>query len=127
MTYASRKYSPAGVPNASLRPIFPKQTQLQNKTLASHVHIPMLSAVGSLEAALFSTGLLPARWALGDGADGDGTISGLMLRSAIVPPMPTIVDSKNPVFDLSTRYHNTGFARANVTETCSVDCHGSFL
>ena len=36
----------------------------------------MLSAVGSLEAALFSTGLLPARWALGDGADGDGTISG---------------------------------------------------
>ena len=116
-----------GVPNASLRPIFPKQTQLQNKTLAIHVHIPMLSSVGSLEAALSSTELLPARWALGDGAGGDGTISGLMPRRAIVPPIPTTVESKNPVFDRSTKYHNTGFARASVSEACSVDCQGSFL
>ena len=30
-----------GVPAASLRPILPKQTQLQNSTLAIHVMTPM--------------------------------------------------------------------------------------
>jgi len=58
---------------------------------------------------------------------GDGTISGLMPSNAKVPAMPTSEDSRNPGFDLSTKYHNTGFARARVKETCSVDCQGSFL
>lgn len=87
----------------------------------------MLSSVGSLEVAISNTESVPAGWALVDGAGGDGTISGLMPRSAIVPPIPTTAESKNPVFDRSTRYHNTGFARASVSETCSVDCQGSFL
>ena len=50
-----------------------------------------------------------------------------MPSRAIVPPTPTTVDSKNPVFERSIKYHNTGFARASVSETCKVDCHGSFL
>ena len=69
----------------------------------------------------------PAKCALGDGTAGDGTILGLMPSRATVPPTPTTVESKNPVLDRSTRYHNTGFARARVRDTCSVDCHGSFL
>src|SRR2546423_11946522 len=117
----------AGAPNASRRPIFPKQTQLQNNTLAIHVHMPMLSFAGKREDGPSCTELLPARCAGGDGAAGEGTMLGLMPSRARVPPIPTTVDNQNPVFDRSIRYHNTGFARANVSETCSVDCHGSFL
>lgn len=43
------------------------------------------------------------------------------------PATPTSDDKIKPGFDLSTRYHNTGFARASVNETWSVDCQGSFL
>lgn len=107
--------------------MFPKQTQLQNRTLAIQVHMPMLSFVGKREDAISSTELFPVTCALGDAAAGDGTISGLMPSRAKVPPTPTTVESKNPVFDRSIRYHSTGFARASVSETCSVDCQGSFL
>ena len=107
--------------------MFPKQTQLQNKTLAIHVHMPMLSFVGNREDSISCTDSFPARCALGEGAAGEGTISGLMPSRASVPPTPTTVDSKNPVFERSIKYHNTGFARASVSETCKVDCHGSFL
>ena len=97
--------------------MFPKQTQLQNKTLAIQVHIAMLSFVGYRDDTTACTELFPERCAFGDGAAGDGTMSGLMPSRATVPPTPTTVENQNPVFDRSIRYHRTGFARASVSET----------
>ena len=106
--------------------MFPKQTQLQNNTLAIHVQRPILSFVterkdpDSCKEAF--SGIC-----LSEDIAGAGTMSGLMPSKTIVPATPTVAERKKPVFDLSIRYHRTGLARANVKETCRVDCQGSFL
>ena len=115
---------------ASRRPMLPKQTQLQNNTLAIHVPTPMLSVL--------SQGCIPfseapeLEWTLEDegkgeavaGAKGEaatgaggGTMAGLILSNTAVPVIPTAADRRSPVFDRSIRYHSTGFARARVSET----------
>lgn len=116
---------PPGRPNAKLLPIFPKQTLLQNSTLAIQVPTPILSCVISppytlpVREAVFSP-------ALGDGDAGCGTTFGLMPSNRAVPPRPTSADSRKPGFERSMRYQSTGLTRASVSETWDVDCQGSF-
>lgn len=43
MSVGTIQRPPAGAPGASKRPMFPKHTQAQNRTLATHVPIAMLS------------------------------------------------------------------------------------
>ena len=56
---------------------------------------------------------------------GAGTIPGFVPRSTAVPVSPTTEESTRPGLDRSMMYHSTGFTSASVSETCSVDCHGS--
>ena len=65
-------------------------------------------------------------FALGEGVDGGGTISGFTPSSTAVPAVPTRAERMNPGLDRSIRYHSTGLTSAKVKETCRVDCHGSF-
>lgn len=58
---------------------------------------------------------------------GDSTMSGLICSKAEVPTIPTTAENMKPGFDLSTKYHSTGFTSARVKETCRVDCQGNFL
>jgi len=113
-----------GQANASLRPILPKHTQLQNSTLAIQVETAMLSGLtspcGGIELVEF--GPKPAG---GITIAGEGTMSGLTANKTAVPVIPTTVDSKKPALERSTRYHSTGLTSARVSETCKVDCHGS--
>lgn len=66
--------------------------------------------------------IAPAR---GDGAAGEGTISGLTPKAMAVPARPTSMERKKPGFERSTRYQSTGLTSAKVRDTCDVDCHGS--
>lgn len=42
--------------------------------------------------------------------------SGFSDSKMIVPNSPTDEDRKNPGFERSTKYHNTGFTRASVAD-----------
>lgn len=106
--------------------MFPKHTQLQNKTLATQVQIPMLSCKTILSVQTPSLETLGNVTRAGCMA-GDGIMLGLISSKAKVPAIPTTAERINPGLDLSTRYHNTGFTRARVKETCRVDCQGNFL
>lgn len=57
---------------------------------------------------------------------GDGMRLGLTERMMAVPDKATVVESTKPGDVRSSRYHMAGFERASVSESCSVDCHGSF-
>ena len=48
---------------------------------------------------------------------GEGTISGLMARTRIVPAMPTMVERVKPGLERSMRYQRTGLTRARVRES----------
>ena len=115
----------SGFSSANLRPMFPKHTQLQNKTLEIQVQTPMLSFVmiPFMYTSSYETFIV---FALGEGVAGGGTISGLTPSSTAVPAIPTRAERMNPGLDRSMRYHSTGLTRAKVKETCKVDCHGSF-
>ncbi len=65
---------------------------------------------------------IPAR---GDGAAGEGTISGFTPKAIAVPARPTSIERRKPGLERSTRYQRTGLTRARVKETWEVDCHGS--
>lgn len=111
---------------ANLLPMLPKHTQLQNSTLAIQVPTPILSS----EESPSNPGWFPDTFARDNFCGcmaGDGTISGLTSSNTIVPATPTTADKMKPGFDLSIRYHRTGFASASVRETCRVDCQGNFL
>ncbi len=115
--------------NASLRPILPKQTLLQNRTLATHVLTAMVSLLinctrkpESCRDVVFAVG---GAYALGDGVGGAGTMLGLIPSRKAVPATPTTVETMNPGFERSIRYHRAGLTMAKVNETCNVDCHGS--
>lgn len=109
--------------SANRRPIFPKQTQLQNITLAIHVATPIVSfVIIPLKSSPFD---VFAALALGEGVAGEGTIPGLTPSNTAVPVRPTTVERTKPGLERSMRYHKTGFASASVRETWSVDCQGS--
>ena len=112
---------------ASLLPIFPKQTQLQKRTLAIQVDTPMPSFETKWEDPFSAVKDLLPETALEDAIAGEGTMSGLIPRRVIVPRMPTLADKTNPVLERSIKYQSTGLAKASVRDTCNVDCHGSFL
>lgn len=112
------------LPNANLLPMLPKQTQLQNSTLAIHVLTPILSLVIRPSDRMPSKVELPA-FARGEGVAGEGTISGFTPSSTAVPATPTMADRKKPGLERSTMYHRTGLTSASVRETCRVDCQGS--
>lgn len=57
---------------------------------------------------------------------GAGTMVGFVPSNTAVPTMPTKAESKKPALERSIRYHRTGFTSDNVSDTCRVDCHGSF-
>ena len=112
------------LPNASLLPMFPKQTQLQNSTLAIHVLTPMLSLVIRLSDKLPSKEAFIA-FARRKEVAGGGTISGFTPSSIAVPAIPTMADRTKPGFERSIKYHKTGLTSASVKDTCKVDCQGS--
>lgn len=52
-----------------------------------------------------------------ENATGDGTISGLILRSANMPVNPTIVEKTKPGLVRSRRYQRNGLVSESVRET----------
>lgn len=111
---------------ASWRPMLPKHTQAQKRTLEIHVVTAMLSCVIPVATACSLLVSFKADAAVDASAD-DGTISGRNPRTVHIPANPTIVDRENPVLVRSMRYHRTGLASASVTDACVVDCQGSRL
>ena len=115
---------PPALPNASFRPILPKQTQLQKRTLAIHVPTPTLSLLINRFPTRFSYDTFMA-FAGGEGMAGEGTIWGFTPNSTVVPVIPMNAERIKPGLERSIRYHRTGFTSASVKETWKVDCHGS--
>lgn len=131
------RVKPASQQHHSLRPIFPKHTQLTNNTLAIQVATPTLSWLKRIPAisniplcscwyaesvplAREDPGVLPGAW-----GDGDGTRSGLMDRSSAVPEREKVAERMKPGAVRSRRYQIAGFARAKVRESWRVDCQAS--
>ncbi len=110
--------------SASLRPIFPKHTQLQNKTLMIHVPHSTVSFATKPPSTSFAiyVALLEAVWV--DDA-GDGIISGFRLSRTVVPKTPTAAERRNPGLVRSIRYQRTGLTRASVSEAWKVDVHAN--
>ena len=106
--------------------MLPKQTQLQNRTLAIQVQTPILSCEMKLSMPT-SGAVLLASVALGGCVAGDGIMLGLISNSIEVPTIPTTADKMKPGIDLSITYHSTGLTSARVNETCIVDCQGNLL
>jgi hypothetical protein len=107
----------------STLPMFPKHTQLQKRTLATHVDTAICSELKALAASA-----APAAWSVPFCTAGvEGTQSGLTPSMTAAPSNPTEAASKKPVRDLSTRYHAAGLARASVSDACIEDSHGRRL
>lgn len=121
--------------NASLRPMFPKQTQLQNKTdriqmppsrlslLTSPNHVPDPKAspptlIGWCRIVEFAIREVLA-------VAGLGIISGFDTSRRVVPIAPTAAESIKPGLERSMRYHSAGLTRASVREACRVEVQGS--
>ena len=79
--------------------MFPKHTQLQNNTLATHAKTP----TNSCEMAV-------AEEAAG------GTSPGLIAKEIIVPKTPTNIERMNPGVDRSIKYQSAGSATASVRD-----------
>ena len=52
-------------------------------------------------------------------------IFGLRYNRVMVPIKLNEEEKNIPGAERSSRYHNAGLAKARVTESCSVDCHGN--
>lgn len=118
------KDSPWVPPIASCRPILPKHTHAQKRTLATQVRRATPSCVIPVTNPYSSPVPFGPRNVVALSAD-EGISSGLSPKMIPIPANPTVVDNQNPVLVRSIRYHNTGFARASVNEACVVDSHGS--
>lgn len=116
--------SPWVPPIANCRPILPKHTHAQKRTLATQVRRATPSCVIPATSPYSSPVPFRPGNAVALSAD-EGINSGLSPKMIPIPANPTVVDNQNPVFVRSIRYHNTGFARASVNEACVVDSHGS--
>jgi hypothetical protein len=102
--------------SANRRPIFPKQRQLQKRTLAIQVATPMLSSLTT--PALMGQGELPTLpESFKELVAGAGTILGLTPRRRAAPVRPTTVERRKPALVRSMRYQSTGLTRARVRET----------
>ena len=111
-------------PIANCRPMLPKQTQAQKRTLATQVRTAMPSCVTPTANASFSAALF--RPNVADELPVDvGINSGFRPRRSPIPANPTAIERRNPDRVRSIRYHRTGLARARATEACVVDSHGS--
>lgn len=84
------------LPNAILLPMFPKQTQLQNRTLAIQVTTAIVSSVIKMSLPSFCDNSV-ARLDLVDSVVGGGTNDGLIKKRARVPKIPTAADRTKPV------------------------------
>ena len=104
------------------RPMFPKQTLLQKRTLAIQVATAMLSSVIKFSFPNFWDNSA-ARTDLVELVVGRGTTAGLTKRRATVPKIPTAADNQNPACVRSIVYHRQGLTSARVSEACIVDCH----
>lgn len=111
-------------PIANCRPILPKHTHAQKRTLAIQVRTAIPSCVIPVANANSSPVLFSPNVVGGLSVD-DGINSGFSPRTRPIPATPTTVDSRNPVLVRSMRYHKTGFTSARVREACVVDSHGS--
>lgn len=115
---------------ASLLPMLPKHTQLQNKTLMTQMPVSIVLFVARPPSIRTSLPVCPVEFRSRYGDEepiGAGMISGSSPRETIVPARPTAADRRKPVLDRSIRYHKSGFAIAKVRETCIVEAHGTFL
>ena len=90
--------------------MLPKKMLLQNRTLEIHVATPTLSTLNT-----------PASMAAGSGCAfciaGGGIEFGLMPMTRIEPTKATAIDSRNPAFVRSIKYHMAGFTSASVSDT----------
>lgn len=110
--------------------MFPKQTQLQNSTLRTHMPVSIVrwvarppsmsgpAAAWLVEFRLRNSDEYPA---------GVGMNSKFSPISNTEPAEPTAAERRKPGFDRSIRYHRKGLTIAKVMETCIVDAHGTFL
>lgn len=101
---------------ASRLPMFPKQTQLQKRTLNIQMPVSIVSWLARPPRVTGSEYVLsvPFRYVRDDGV---GITSGLMPNSMAEPAIPTAMDNMKPGFDRSIKYHKNGLTRANVKDT----------
>ena len=114
---------------AKRRPIFPKHTQLQNRTLSIQIPVSTVSWLAKPPSVSGSAkdGAVPFRCRPSDEKPaGVGTICGFNPIKMAEPVKPTAAESRKPGFDRSIRYQRKGLTSARVRETCIVDAHGSF-
>lgn len=112
-------------PMAHWRPMLPKQTHAQKRTLATQVRTATPSCVMPVASPYsrrvwFNRGIVDAE-ELVEG----GTKSGRSPRMMPIPVKATVVDITKPVLVRSIRYHRTGLTRARVADACVMDCQGS--
>ena len=125
-------FTTAGVPQASLLPMFPKHTQLQNNTLSIHTpdstvlfcaRYPPRSTVSSSSSASAAADSLLRNRALV--TEGVGIMAGFTPRRTTEPASPTAAERRKPALDRSMSHQSSGLTRAKVTETCKVEDQGS--
>jgi hypothetical protein len=116
---------------AKTRPILPKHTQQQNKTLAIHV-ATLICSFRTQSVTRKDPDCAPP--AGGDGGMlelpeekddvGAGMRPGLMASKAAVPRNPIAVLRVRPAVVRSRRYQRMGLARASVRDSCRVVSQG---
>lgn len=116
---AQRPLAAVDVPKDNLRPMFPKQTQLQKSTLRIQTPVSRVSCLASPPKASFpSAEGLCAEVALRNGvADGAGIMSGLTPMSTAEPASPTMAERSRPGLERSMSHQRSGLARASVRDT----------
>lgn len=94
--------------------MFPKQTQLQNRTLA--IHVPTASSpCETFRPAMLLLNTVSSM--VPDVLSGEKTMPGFISSKAIIPVSPMTVERTKPDLERSTRYHRKGFTSASVSET----------
>lgn len=114
--YRTPPHLPLDLFQVSLRPIFPKQRQLQNSTLSIQTPVSTVSWLAKPPNAKGSLSKPFEELRLGM-PDGAGMISGLTPRRNIEPVRPTAADNTNPGLLRSISHHSSGLTNANVADT----------
>lgn len=116
--------------SANRLPMLPKHTQLQNKTLSTHIPVSIVLSVAKPPNTVGSPPVWPV-WFRCKSCDeypiGAGIISWFNPSATMEPARPTAADNKKPGLDRSIRYHRNGLTAARVIETCIVEAQGTFL
>lgn len=116
VAYRIPPHLPLDLFHVSLRPILPKQRQLQNSTLSIHTPVSTVSCVAKPPNARGSLLKGFEELRVGNPA-GAGIISGSTPRRRIEPVKPTAADSTNPGLLRSMSHHKRGLTNANVADT----------